>query len=79
MHGNHPLKNYRLGKEPKQSQAGLADELGVSRLTVLRWETGERKIGENLLPEIEQKTGIPAKELRPDLVEKYEKLIGVSQ
>lgn len=79
MHRDHPLKIYRLSKEPKQSQEALADELGVARLTVLRWETGERKIDENLLPKIEEKTGIPAKDLRPDLVAKLEKLIGAAQ
>lgn len=79
MHGNHPLRIYRESKTPKQSQDALARHLGVSRLTVLRWENNQRKIDENLLPEIEQKTGIPAKELRPDLVERLEKLVGVAQ
>lgn len=79
MHGEHPLKTYRTSKTPRQSQAGLADELGVARLTVLRWENFQRQIDEDLLPGIEQKTGIPAKVLRPDLVKKLEELVGGAQ
>ncbi len=56
----------------------MADELGVSRLTVVRWESGERKIGRPLLPMVAEKTGIPAKDLRPDLLEENVKLFGES-
>lgn len=79
MQANHPLKDHRLSKEPRQSQAALAKQLGVSRLTVVRWENGKRQIDERLLADVEQKTGIPAKELRPDLVEKLERLVGGQQ
>jgi transcriptional regulator with XRE-family HTH domain len=75
----HPLRTYRTSKSPKQSQADLADVLGVSRLTVLRWENGDRKINESLLSAVSKKTGIPAKELRPDLVERLEQLVGGDQ
>lgn len=76
MHGIHPLKTYRETQTPRLSQAGLASKLGVARLTVLRWETGERKINPSLIPEVTKQTGIPAKELRPDLIESHEKLFG---
>lgn len=72
----HPLKAYRGNQTPRLSQAGLAKKLGVARLTVLRWETGERKINTSLIPTVTEKTGIPAKELRPDLIEEHEKLFG---
>lgn len=75
----HPLKVYRETQTPKLSQAGLAARIGVARLTVLRWETGERKIGPSLIPTVTEKTGIPAKELRPDLVQELEKLLGADQ
>ena len=78
MQGTHPLKTYRETQKPKLSQADLATKLGVARLTVLRWETGERKIGPSLIPTVTEKTGIPAKELRPDLIEDFEKLFGES-
>ena len=58
------------------SQAELAERLGVARLTVLRWENGDRKIGPSIIPAVTKETGIPAKELRPDLIEEHEKLFG---
>lgn len=75
----HPLRTYRKSHNPVLSQADLARALGVSRLTVTRWETGERKIGPSKIPVVTKKTGIPAKELRPDLIEEHEKLFGEAQ
>lgn len=72
----HPLRRYRDTQTPKLSQAGLADKLDVARLTVLRWENGERKIDKALLTRVSQITGIPAKDLRPDLVDELQKLVG---
>lgn len=76
MQDVHPLRTYRTHRSPRLSQADLAKELGVARLTVLRWESGERKIDPSLIPSVSEKTGIPAKELRPDLIEEHEKLFG---
>lgn len=49
------------------SQAAYAEFLGYHRLTVVRWETGKRKPSPRELKQIEKKTGIPARKLRPDL------------
>lgn len=76
MDGISQLKTYRNSKMPKLSQADLAKELGVSRLTVTRWESGKRKIDPTLVPVVSEKTGIPAKELRPDIVENHLKVYG---
>ena len=75
----HPLRTYRLSHEPPLSQPELAQKLGVGRATVFRWETGSRKIRESLIHSISEKTGIPPRELRPDLVEKHEEIFGVGQ
>jgi len=64
---DHPLKAYRADRG--LTQDALAKELGVSSITVSRWETGARKIDDALLHEIADKTGIPKRQLRPDLVE----------
>lgn len=72
MQATHPLKSYRENQTPKLSQAALAEKLGVDRITVVRWETGIRKIDETKLLDVSSKTGIPRKELRPDLVELLE-------
>ena len=67
MADNHPLKAFR--EREKLSPADLARFLGVARPTIDRWETGERKIGKTQLANVAEKTGIPARELRPDLSE----------
>ncbi|MCR6734474.1 MAG: helix-turn-helix domain-containing protein [Afipia sp.] len=63
----HPLVAYR--KENGLSQDALAEALEVARMTVWRWEAGERKIDTELLPRVAERTGIPARVLRPDLAE----------
>lgn len=68
MVSNRPLpslKAYRANRGITQD--ALAKELGVHSLTVSRWETGERKIDDELVPKVSEITGIPALELRPDL------------
>ena len=68
----HPLKVYRGTQTPKLSQAALAEKLGVARLTILRWEAGQRKIELARLPMITERTGIAADELRPDVKALFE-------
>lgn len=56
MEAVHPLTAYR--NLHKLKPADLARLLGVSRATVHRWETGERKPSRDKLPVIKEKTGI---------------------
>lgn len=67
MEGIHPLQAFRERQEPPLSQGELADLVGVARETVNRWESGARKIDEEKLPIVAEKTGISRAELRPDL------------
>jgi transcriptional regulator with XRE-family HTH domain len=67
MESTHPLKAYRERQVPPLTQDQLADLLGVSKAVVSRWEAGERQPGKEIIPIITEKTGIPARELRPDL------------
>lgn len=60
----HPLVTYR--KQHGLTQKGLAAHLDVARETVARWETG-RKIDDDLLPKVSERTGISRSVLRPDL------------
>lgn len=68
MADNHPLAAYRF-INGRMTQEALAKELGVTGVTVSRWETGERNIDVDLLPRVSRFTGIPASALRPDLAE----------
>lgn len=69
-----PIRTYRLSAG--LSLRKLAEKWGTSFATLSRIESGTQPISENLLPVISQATGIPAKELRPDLVEKHEAIFG---
>ena len=62
---HHPLRVYR--DRYGLTQGALAKSLGVSSITISRWETGARKIDDELLALVAQKTGIPRGALRPDL------------
>lgn len=61
----HPIAVWRKAQD--LTQADLAKKLGVKRTTIARWETGARKIDQELLSSVSKKTGIPASQLRPDL------------
>lgn len=67
MANEHPLAVYR--KQNRITQKALAKELGVAEMTVSRWELRERSIGIKNLELVSEKTGIPKRELRPDLAE----------
>lgn len=54
----HPLADYR--KAHGLTRKALADALGVTEVTVGRWENGKRGVRKPLLPVIEQKFGISA-------------------
>lgn len=61
----HPLKAFR--ERLKLSPQQLADLLGVSRPTIVRWEKGTRKPDVEKLKEIAEKTGVAPAEMRPEL------------
>lgn len=62
---DHPLRKYR--KDRSLTQEALGKELGVTAQTVWRWETGSRRIDDDLLSIVAEKTGIAKALLRPDL------------
>lgn len=74
----NPVKAYRERQTPPLSQGEFGRRVGVTRFTVIRWENGA-PIDEKKLPEVSREIGVPAKELRPDLVDKFEQIFGVVQ
>lgn len=70
MEGKHPLEALRADRNRRRMKpADYARFLGELPSTVHRWETGARKIGETKLNSVSEKTGIPKRELRPDLAD----------
>lgn len=69
MERPHPLKAFRDRQTPPLSQKQLADMLNVSRISVVRWETGARNVDIDRLTTISELTGIAPADLRPDLAE----------
>lgn len=60
------IRIYRINAGLTQKQ--LAELLDVERETVARWEGG-RKVDAGLVARVAERTGIPAREIRPDLYE----------
>jgi transcriptional regulator with XRE-family HTH domain len=69
MNRVHPLKEFRERQIPPLTQDQLADLLGVSKASVSRWESGARKVDQELLPKVSDRTGISPSELRPDIAD----------
>jgi transcriptional regulator with XRE-family HTH domain len=67
MPGIKALRDYRTTKN--LTQEALAAQLGVTSVTLSRWETGYRRIDKALLIKISELTGIATKDLRPDLAD----------
>jgi transcriptional regulator with XRE-family HTH domain len=70
MAGNQAVRTYR--KKRGLTQKALGKELGVTGVTIYRWERGLRKIDDELLEPVSAKTGIKIPELRPDLAKLLE-------
>jgi transcriptional regulator with XRE-family HTH domain len=70
MTGSHPLQTWRVGQG--LSRQALGKELGVSGVTIGRWESGTRKVDLALVPKVARKTGIAPRDLRPDWAEVLE-------
>jgi transcriptional regulator with XRE-family HTH domain len=68
----NPVRSYRLRTGMKVRQ--LARKWGISFATLSRIENGTQRIPEKLLPVISRDTGVGVAVLRPDLVERSEKL-----
>lgn len=67
----HPVRAFRLSQTPKLPMKKLADRIGTSTANLSRIENGLQPVSEILLPKLLAETGIPAKQLRPDLAEMF--------
>ena len=61
------LREFREGQEPPLSQREAAALVGVARETWARWEAGRRRVDDDKLPLVAEKTGLSREVLRPDI------------
>lgn len=59
------LKTWREAQNLSIPEAAALG--GVERATWWRWESGVRRIGLSSIPRLEEVTGIPRRDLRPDI------------
>lgn len=67
---NSALREWR--EKNGFSQEAAAKFLGWSRMTYIRWETGRRRPNAEQTRAICDKTGLPARLIRPDFAELLE-------
>lgn len=53
-----------LRKKSGMTQADLAEKVGVSRPTITKWESGDRKISEDCVTPLAEALGVTEKDLR---------------
>jgi transcriptional regulator with XRE-family HTH domain len=73
MAGCEAIRSAR--KRKNLTQEALGKELGVTGITVSRWETGARLVDKTLVPAVAETLNLQPREIRPDLAE----LIGGAQ
>ncbi len=59
----HPLRQFR--EEQGLSQEALGERLGVTGMTIYRWETGDRLPQRSQWPAIAKLTGLDAADFMP--------------
>ncbi len=67
----HPLTAWRQHHTPPLSIRQAAKKLRVSAASMSRWERRKQQVADRLVPQVSKRTGIPARELRPDLAELF--------
>jgi transcriptional regulator with XRE-family HTH domain len=63
------IRAYRHRQTPRMTVKGLADQVGRSKATISKIENNLQLPSPKLAKALSEITGIPAKELRPDLAE----------
>lgn len=68
----HPIRVWRTSQKPKVTLEKLAKRLRTSEANLSRIETHKQPVTDDLLRLVVAATGVPARELRPDLAELFE-------
>lgn len=65
----HPIRAYRKSQHPPIPLETLAGDVGVTKATLSRIETGALALSDKLALRLARRTGISMQVLRPDLFE----------
>lgn len=68
----HPVRAYRKAQEPPLPLHALAGDIGVTKATLSRIETGDMPLSIELAKKLSARTGIPMSRLLPDLASMFE-------
>lgn len=68
------IRDYRLSQKPRMPQEDLAVKVGITKASLSRIESGKLPLSIDLAQKISEATGIPFRDLRPDLAAMVEGL-----
>jgi transcriptional regulator with XRE-family HTH domain len=68
----HPVRLYRKAQSPPLALSDLAGDIGVTKATLSRIETGKMPLSVGLATKLRKRTGIPMSVLCPDLAPMFE-------
>lgn len=68
----HPVRAFRLEQNPPLTLEDLAERIGTTKANLSRIETRKQELCVQLLPRVVAETGIPARQLRPDLAKLFD-------
>jgi DNA-binding XRE family transcriptional regulator len=66
MRENNLIRAWRERQSPPISQEEAGKRVGVTRFTWMRWESGA-PVEIKRVPDVSRETGIPARDIRPDI------------
>lgn len=68
----HPIRQYRHKQTPPLPLRTLAAQVGITKVSLSRIETGKQEPSPELWQRLSQETGIPMRELCPKLAAMFE-------
>lgn len=72
----HPIRKYRRAQTPRMPLRQLAADVGISKVSLSRIETGKQALTPELAMKFAVRTGIPARVLCPELAALFDQACG---
>lgn len=75
----HPVRAYRLSQDPPVTLQALASDVGITKASLSRIETGKLALSQKVGEKLSRRTGIPLAILLPDLAKLFDGARGGAQ